>query len=75
MGEEIVCPADDGTHIDQIVGKDKHDYLVYCDTELITEDRVRGQAECDSPEECTTRCTTANSEGGKNVCSASSFTP
>ncbi|KAF1850187.1 uncharacterized protein K460DRAFT_422657, partial [Cucurbitaria berberidis CBS 394.84] len=69
------CPGDANKRVDQIVGGVKLDYLVLCNTELVTEDRVGKPIAVESETSCTAQCSLVNAQSGQDTCQGASFTP
>ncbi|KAF1832490.1 hypothetical protein BDW02DRAFT_581167 [Decorospora gaudefroyi] len=71
----FACPEDDGKRVDQVVDGYRLDYLVMCDTELQTEDRVGSPVSVNNGTECMAQCSLVNAQSGQNTCQAASFEP
>jgi hypothetical protein len=71
----FTCPDAANTNTDQVVGNLKLDYLVYCDTEIMTEDRVGAPIDTDSATSCAAQCSALNARSGQGTCQAAAFTP
>ncbi|KAI1512706.1 hypothetical protein L13192_10448 [Pyrenophora tritici-repentis] len=67
------CPEDDGKHIDQIVDGVRLNYIVMCNTQLQTEDRVGPPVPVDSETTCAAQCSLLNAQTGQDTCQAASF--
>ncbi|KAK1916631.1 hypothetical protein P3342_012256 [Pyrenophora teres f. teres] len=67
------CPEDDGKHIDQIVDGVRLNYIVMCNTQLQTEERVGPPVTVDSEATCAAQCSLLNAQTGQDTCQAASF--
>ncbi|CAO2647646.1 Nn.00g085680.m01.CDS01 [Neocucurbitaria sp. VM-36] len=69
------CPDAADSSVDQVVGDFKLDYLVLCNTELITQDRVGKPISVDDETSCAAQCSLVNAQGGQDTCQGASFEP
>ncbi|KAH9879685.1 hypothetical protein IAQ61_001504 [Plenodomus lingam] len=71
----FTCPDDAGKRVDQVVGGYRLDYLVLCNTEAVTQDRIGFPIAVDSGTACTAQCSLVNAQSGQDTCQAASFEP
>ncbi|KAH7397314.1 hypothetical protein BKA66DRAFT_239295 [Pyrenochaeta sp. MPI-SDFR-AT-0127] len=69
------CPDAIDKRVDQIVGDFRLDYLVLCNTELITRDRIGSPIAVESETSCAAQCSLVNAQSGQDTCQAASFEP
>ncbi|KAL6709912.1 hypothetical protein ACN47E_000697 [Coniothyrium glycines] len=70
------CPENAGQRIEQVVDGVRLDYLVLCNTQLVTADR-RGFPVISVEDEtaCAAQCSVINARTGQDACKAALFTP
>ncbi|KAI8931729.1 hypothetical protein NX059_011372 [Plenodomus lindquistii] len=71
----FTCPDDAGKRVDQVVGGYRLDYIVLCDTEIVTQDRIGFPITVDSETACAAQCSLVNAQTGQDTCQAASFEP
>ncbi|KAF1925925.1 uncharacterized protein M421DRAFT_227623 [Didymella exigua CBS 183.55] len=70
------CDEDDvNKDIDQVVGGLRLGYSVYCNTELISQDRVGRPIPVTDATSCAAQCSLLNSQGAQDACQSAVFTP
>ncbi|KAH8723001.1 hypothetical protein GQ44DRAFT_774526 [Phaeosphaeriaceae sp. PMI808] len=69
------CPDASNKHVKQVVGGIKLDYLVYCNTQIVSEDRIGKPIDAENETACTAQCSLINTESGQDTCKAIAFTP
>lgn len=70
------CNEDDiSKNVDQVVGGLRLGYSVYCNTELISQDRVGTPIPVTDATSCAAQCSLLNSQGAQDACQSAVFTP
>ncbi|UPX20391.1 uncharacterized protein EKO05_0010623 [Ascochyta rabiei] len=69
------CDEDDITKdVDQVVGGIRLGYSVYCNTELVSADRIGRPINVESPTSCAAQCSLLNAKSGQDTCQSAVFT-
>ncbi|KAJ4336827.1 hypothetical protein N0V95_008493 [Ascochyta clinopodiicola] len=69
------CDEDDvSKDVDQVVGGIRLGYSVYCNTELVTADRIGRPINVESATSCAAQCSLLNAQSGQDTCQSAVFT-
>lgn len=67
--------SDISKNIDQVVGGIRLGYSVYCNTELVSADRIGNPINVESATSCAAQCSLLNAQSGQDTCQSAVFTP
>ncbi|KAF9697700.1 hypothetical protein EKO04_004461 [Ascochyta lentis] len=69
------CDEDDiSKDVDQVVGGIRLGYSIYCNTELVTADRIGTPINVESATSCAAQCSLVNAQSGQDTCQSAVFT-